>query len=284
MPKDLAIVILVYNERTTLETNSNHFIRIIKNKKCRLIFIDSGSTDGSREYLNKIKGQLTKIEIIDIPKVKFNYGLTRNEAVKLSHCSLICFVSGDAILKSINFINYFLNRFNQNKRVVAIFGKQKPYSETSLFNKIEHEARFLALEQTRNTTEFWQYFISNSFVCYRRSFLLKHPFPEADYSEDLLMGKQIVDNGYIKVYDPRCVIYHSHNYSFKEYLDIQFKSINVKVNRLKIKQPLMLIPKLKLLIKTKATLKDKLVCLLIFGITYVIKLFIYLKLKLSSKA
>jgi len=272
---------LVKNERPFLNNWHIFFKRLSKNFIFELIIIDSGSTDGSFEYSKRII--LPNYRLFKIKDEQFNYGLTRNKAVKLSHYPLVCFLSGDATAKSDSFIDYFLKRFKQNKRVVAVFGKQIPYPATLLFNKIEHQARFLALEQTRNTTDFWQYFISNSFACYRRDFLLNHPFPKADYSEDLLMGKQIIDNGYIKVYDPRCVIYHSHNYSFKEYLDIQFKSTKVKVHQLKIRQPLMLVPKLKLLIKTKATLKDKLVCFLIFGFTYLIKLFVYLKTKLCTK-
>lgn len=285
MKINVSIIIPVFNGANTLNNLFRSFVKLEDDYNKEFVVINSESTDDSIKIIKKFRTKLL-IKIINIHRSDFNHGSTRNIGVQIALGQYICYISQDVSIPrmSNDILKKIIPHFQLNKKTVAVFPKQIPHNKAFLFNKIEQEVRFQILEKNSKLVEFSRYFITNSFACYQRDFLLKHPFPRADYSEDLLMGKQIIDNGYIKIYDPRCVIYHSHNYSFKEYLDIQLKSTKVKVHQLKIRQPLMLVPKLKLLIKTKATLKDKLVCFLIFGLAYIIKLFVYLKIKLFTKA
>jgi len=50
----------------------------------------------------------------------------------------------------------------------------------------------------------------------KKSFLIKNTFINSEF-EDVIMGKKIIEKGYEKIYDSRCVIKHSHNYSLYEY-------------------------------------------------------------------
>ena len=44
------------------------------------------------------------------------------------------------------------------------------------------------------------------------------PEPPFDFAEDQLWAKKIIELGYSKAYTSNAVVYHSHNYSFKEML------------------------------------------------------------------
>ena len=46
--------------------------------------------------------------------------------------------------------------------------------------------------------------------CLRRSVWEEFPFGEADFAEDLRWGKKVVEAGYTIVYEPRSVVFHSH--------------------------------------------------------------------------
>lgn len=56
------------------------------------------------------------------------------------------------------------------------------------------------------------HFYSDNNSCLRRSVWERHPYPEIDYGEDQLWANKIITAGYAKLYAPKSVVYHSHDY------------------------------------------------------------------------
>jgi rhamnosyltransferase len=48
----------------------------------------------------------------------------------------------------------------------------------------------------------------------RKEVFRRIPFREANFAEDLIWGKEVLEAGYRIQYEPSAVAYHSHNYSF----------------------------------------------------------------------
>ncbi|MEI6775117.1 MAG: glycosyltransferase family 2 protein, partial [bacterium] len=264
-----------------------------------IIIIDSGSTDGTLDMLRKFEGELL-VRIVKIKKESFNHGDTRNLGVKLAKGKYICFFSQDVFPTRRKLFAYFLEDLKGKSDVVAVFGKNIPHPNTSLVNKIEHSSRWVRIDKFTDKKGvlvqslkspfmpyipqnylLW-YFFGDTASCFKRSFLVKHPFPHVSYGEDIMMGKIIIQLGLSKIYDTRCLVLHSHEYSFKSYYEKQKESLHLRYNVLRLNDEVQVINKLRTIIKLDISFFSKVsnVSQLLF--TYMIKGFIYIQLNLSQ--
>lgn len=299
-----SIVILVYNEEKYLSKLFNDLLKIIRriNYKTEILFIDSESTDQSVKIIkNFIKKNLDlKIKLIKIKKTDFHFARTRNYSVKLCRGKYIVFLSADALIKNYKFFDYFLEDFSLDKKIVAVFGGFIPRRETPLLQKIEATVRFDFLNQflknkilifdkkkpfipySKENLYYWWY-LSNAFSCFKRSFLVKYPFPNINGYEDYAIGKIILEKGYKKVYDSRCKVIHSHTYNLIDYFKSQVEEISAINNNLKIKKPINLIYKIKKILNYQDSFKNKLTALLMLPFFYFIKILAYILVKILDK-
>lgn len=249
-----SVIIPVYNEIKTIRSLLLKLVKGHKNYIKEIFVIDSGSSDGSDSEVLKLAGRYNIIKLVRIKKSEFNHGLTRNYGVRLSCAKYVCFLSGDAIPKSKNIFRYFLEDFETDKKVVAVFGKQVCHESTFLIQKIEYKNRFETLDKYANSlgvlvfdlikpfityelsSRFLWYSLFDTFSCYKRSYLIDNPFPKVDYGEDLLQGKKIVESGFVKIYDLRCEVYHSHSLSISDYYEIQKRDFSLSMGTLRVKR------------------------------------------------
>jgi len=232
-----SVVILTYNEEKTIRDCINS-IHIALNKfRHEIIVVDSESDDQTVSILKDLSKTIS-MQVLNIPKDEFCFSDTRNFTIKKTTGKYICFVSGDAILAEKQAFKYFLDDFKLSNKVVVVFGKQIPYKETPEFQKIEFKCRFSELDhqankkgvflQNREIKEMLfdsRYYLFNTFSCFKKPFLVKRPFPRVGAYEDYAMGKYIIDNGYSKVYDKRCAVYHSHALNSFSYIKKQIEDI-----------------------------------------------------------
>ena len=112
----------------------------------------------------------------------------------------------------------------------------------SLLDQYIDESRILIQDRsnpfipyTKDNYFLW-YFLSNVCACYRKTYLLKNPFPMIDYGEDYLLGKKIIQENLVKVYDSRIIVMHSADLGFKDYykkelLDLQFYNKTIGIEK-----------------------------------------------------
>jgi O-antigen biosynthesis protein len=71
-------------------------------------------------------------------------------------------------------------------------------------------------------------FLSDVNCCLRRDVLRHIPYRDVPYAEDQLLGRELVEAGYAKVYHPGAAVIHSHDYPpatfFRRYFD-EFRSL-----------------------------------------------------------
>jgi glycosyltransferase involved in cell wall biosynthesis len=263
--------------------------------KKEIIIIDSSSTDDTTKIISKYS---KNILIHVIPKNEFSHGKTRNLGIKISskESRYIFFTTQDSILSSNKMFAHYLDDFNKYPKTVAAFGPHLPHNNSSIFSQIEITSLFQQLHnqyqnkqihiQDKNSPVYdsWaKYFLSHNNTIYKKDFLIKHPIPNEEYAEDLAMGKFIIENGFSKIYDHRCVIKHSHNYSFKEYFDVEKQNYTARSKHTQYNPTLNLKNKNLILFKQNISLIKKVFGLVQIGCFYLIKIIALLKIKILNK-
>lgn len=195
-------------------------------KDYELIIIDSSSTDNTIEIADSCNAQVIKIE-----KENFDHGGTRTIAAKKAKGEIIIFLSQDSLLFDENSIENITQSFASDERIAAVFGRQLPYKDASIF--AEHLRLFNYTENSyvselsdKDKHGLRTIFLSNSFSAFRKSALEEIGF----FKEGLIFGedtyaaaKLLMDNKKI-AYASSAKVYHSHNYTisqdFRRYFDM----------------------------------------------------------------
>lgn len=217
----VTIIIPVRNGIKWLKESIPIFLTQKINGEIELLLLDSGSTDGLKDYINSINNK--NISIYSIEPSTFNHGSTRNQGVLLSNGEFIIFTVQDAKPTNEYWVESFIKGF-EDSNIVAICGKQivpksidknpvewdKPINSPSI-RKIsltkEIYDRFNPSEKRKVTG--WD----NVNACYRRSILLQYPFPEIQFGEDAAWAQLIIRNNLTIAYSSYPQVEHYHHYN-----------------------------------------------------------------------
>lgn len=191
-----------------------------------VLVIDSGSIDGTVQYCESYPG----IKLHCISPHEFGHGRTRNLGVSLTTGQFVVFLTQDALPADEHWLAEIVKAADQSEKVAGAFGRQKAYSQSSLFIARDldvhfdgflmtpHPVRLLDKERYRKEQGYRQFlhFFSNSNSCLRRNVWEKIPFPDIDFAEDQMWASKIIEAGYFKAYADKAVVYHSHDFGFWE--------------------------------------------------------------------
>lgn len=195
-----------------------------------IIIIDSGSKDETVSY-TKEKRKLNKNIILkEITASEFGHGKTRNLGASLAKGEFLVFITQDALPYDENWLKEMIKPFSISEDIVGVFGKHIPYEDCDIFEKHNLEVHFNNFGQgTRiykmddreryENDEGYRHllcFYSDNASAMKKSIWNKIPYDDVNFAEDQLWAKKIIELGYSKAYTSEAVIYHSHNYSFKE--------------------------------------------------------------------
>lgn len=196
-----------------------------------ILLVDSGSTDGSLEIIQRHQAANPRILLIEIAQQDFDHGGTRTWAAQQTAGDIIMCMTQDAVPAAENALALLVRPFEANEKLAAAYGRQLPHPEATLFS--EHLRRFNYPERSqcrrredRKQFGFKTIFISNSFAAWRREPLAALGwFPQRLlFGEDSLTLAKLLESGYHGMYVSEAAVYHSHNYSLwqdvKRYFDI----------------------------------------------------------------
>lgn len=186
----------------------------------QLIIMDSGSTDETVELAIKAEAQVQKVD----PK-QFHHAGTRNEALSLADHERIVFMVQDTIPCSDAWLSS-LARALDDYPVAAVYTAQIPHDDATPYARFEiesiNEARGqdLVIQEIESLESYAEMPYHRAYrmigldnVCaiYRKDRLLKEPFPEVDFAEDMAWAQKNLLMGHKILYNPRIKVKHSHN-------------------------------------------------------------------------
>jgi O-antigen biosynthesis protein len=200
-----------------------------------VLVIDSGSRDHSREI-----ARAAGVELLEIEPGKFGHGHTRNLGAERTRGELICFLTQDATPVP-GWLQAYRDAFTLDPRVGAAYGPHLPRPDTSpmiarelteFFAGFESESsdgdRASGAHENDASVSFDHApvlqraddpaFLSNVNACYARACWEEIRFREIAYSEDQAFGADLLDAGWVKVYQPAAAVLHAHDYGALEFM------------------------------------------------------------------
>jgi rhamnosyltransferase len=199
-----------------------------------IIVVDSGSTDGTLEFVERFP-----IRLEQIPPETFHHARTRNFAATLAKGEVLVFLSQDAVPTSNRWLKEMVGNF-EDLSVGAVYGRQLPKEESSLerqdlLDAVYGVERIVKDPALRNGLGYRFYHFSDVNSAIRRSVWETTRFPEdLNVFEDLGIAKRILDAGWKIVYDPEAAVFHSHHHTtmglFKRYFDIGYTLRHLQIS------------------------------------------------------
>lgn len=198
-----------------------------------IIVIDSGSRDGTKEYLRGLK----QVRLIEIASEEFGHGKTRNLGVATADAEFVAFLTHDAIPINEHWLANLVATAETDDRIAGVFGRHLAYDSASPFTKSDLDRHFegflkhprifyrnLDAERYERDQGWRQllHFYSDNNSLLRKSVWESIPYPDVEFAEDQLWARTIIEAGYWKAYEPNAVVYHSHDYAFFEQLKRAF--------------------------------------------------------------
>jgi rhamnosyltransferase len=183
-----------------------------------VVAVDSGSTDNSREILNRYP-----VRVEEIPSATFNHGETRNHGARLSQGIYLVYLTQDAVPGDDEWLAKLVEPLREDPLVAGTFSSHRPRIDCPLMEKRQilqtvltsgSEKRVNSAVGNREFEEnpFPFIWFSNTSSCLRREVWGRFPFRRVEFAEDQDWAKRVLEAGYKTVYVPDSIVIHSHHY------------------------------------------------------------------------
>jgi len=205
------VVVRAYNDidliRETLEG-------IRKQKTpCRILVMDNESQDGTTEICEELADR-----VINVPAGTYVPGVVLNQAMRETESEFVVFLNSDCPPLKDDWLDTLLAGFDE-KNVGAVFSRQLPRPDClPLFAKDTEDTFGDGARQEK-----WKHCFSMASSAIRRSVWDAMPFSEdIQYSEDIDWTWKLRQKGGLIRYCPASEVYHSHNYTLKQWFRRQY--------------------------------------------------------------
>ena len=177
-----------------------------------ILILDSGSTDGTTEYLTNMPCNLYALQDA------FNFGRSCNQIAELATSPILIFLSGHVLIEQVDALEQIALLLEQHKDGAAYLRQiPNPILGFSLYEKAYLLRRFPPGSTTLQLNQ--QASFSNAASAITRAAWLRQPFDEIHGSEDFLWaGKHLASEGEL-FYLPQLQVLHSHNESAEQVYD-----------------------------------------------------------------
>jgi len=175
-----------------------------------IICIDSGSTDGTREFIRDLG-----LDLHTIHPSEFQHGRTRNLAGSLAKHEILVFLTQDAIPASNQWLKSLVAPF-EDAKTGGTYGRQIPRPDVDPVRARSLESLYPAARQVKNLSEVSQVHVglfrfSNANSAVRADVWRRFKFSETTLMcEDQGMCRDIIMSGMSIVYVPQAAVIHSH--------------------------------------------------------------------------
>lgn len=186
----------------------------------RIIIIntDRESFDG-KEYLIA-----PAVEVVHITRHEFDHAGTRDMGIRMSDADYVLFMTMDAIPKDNYLVEKLLSGFSRADNIAVSYARQLPKKDCNRIEQITREFNYPAQSRVQTSDDIKElgikaYFCSDVCAMYDTSIYrslggFKAP---AIFNEDMVYAAGALDAGYAVSYCADALVYHSHNYTGRQY-------------------------------------------------------------------
>ncbi len=196
--KKVSIIIRTKNEERWIE----QCLKKIYNQKYKnfeVIIIDNNSKDKTIQKAKKFPVKVLKIKKF-LPGKAINYGINN------SNGQIIVCLSAHCIPITDDWLGKIIKNLEDTK-VAGIYGRQKPLSYSSDFDKRD----LLNLFGPEKRIQKKDTFFHNANSAFTRKIWKKIPFDsKTPHIEDRIWGNEVIKRGYKIIYEPAAAVYHWH--------------------------------------------------------------------------
>jgi rhamnosyltransferase len=217
---DVSIALVTRNGRVDLET----MLPLLKRQRSvgtvEIVAVDSGSTDGTREYLS---GRVDRL--ISIDPAEFGHGRTRNTAIAACSGEFFALIVQDALPTGAGWLSALVDPLLSDATVAGAFARQLPRPEAPAVVRANLE-RYLAGGATARTIrgdgepetirrtpleQLDRCTFDNVSSVVRRRVWETIPFPDVPIAEDVEWARDVLAAGHSIAYAPDSTVVHSHD-------------------------------------------------------------------------
>jgi rhamnosyltransferase len=199
-----------------------------------IIVIDSGSRDGSVEFIKRMSKIDDRLSLYEIPSEEFHHARTRNLGISLSRSDIVVCLNGDAIPCDEHWLNNIvLPVINGGpERIAASYGKQIPRNDVDICNYCRMTFNYHNNNKIKdihtNLSKSELYFFSSVNCCINTKMISPPVFNEKfPVYEDVTLSYKIISNGMRIAYCPDAAVIHSHNFTYYDILRRYFDAGSV---------------------------------------------------------
>jgi rhamnosyltransferase len=192
-----------------------------------IIAVDSGSTDGTADWLEQSRWIK---KVVRIAPEAFNHGTTRNLGIQHATGDLAVLIVQDALPVSPTWLMTLVEPLRSDPTVAGTYCRQRPRPNASAITRhyaerwagaSPHPRRVafpvpggaFGLGELSPSAMFEACTFDNVCSCVRRSVWERIPFPEAVIAEDIEWAKAVLVAGHALEYVPDAEVVHSHDRS-----------------------------------------------------------------------
>lgn len=194
-------------------------------KPDQILVVDSSSNDDT----TKICGAFSA-DLIQIGAKTFDHGGTRNLAASMTQGEILVFTTQDALFKGNECLKNLIRPL-ESPAVAASYGRQVPREDANPVEKFVRSFNYPPMELIKGIDDLPRLGVKTFFFSNACSAIKRNTFEEVDgfpkktiMNEDMVLAAKLLMKGYKIAYQPKAVVYHSHNYSLttqlKRYFDI----------------------------------------------------------------
>lgn len=164
------------------------------------------------------------VEVVHITRHEFDHAGTRDMGLRMSDADYVLFMTMDAIPKDNYLVEKLLSGFRRADNIAVSYARQLPKKDCNRIEQITREFNYPAQSRVQTSDDVKKlgikaYFCSDVCAMYDTSIYrslggFKAP---AIFNEDMVYAAGALDAGYAVSYCADALVYHSHNYTGRQY-------------------------------------------------------------------
>ncbi len=209
MNKKVSIVIRCLNENNNLKYLIPKILQQ-NYKDYEIIFVDSGSTDGTIDTINRFIYTNDNFNLYHIKKSEFTFGKSLNIGFQKSKGDIVISLSAHCFPTNNSWLQSILDPF-ATANIGIVFGSQSPHPKTRHSEASVQNTWFNGSSRTTDDA-----FLNNGNAAYRRVIWEKFKFDEQLTGlEDIDMGIKSIDAGWKIFYSAEAEVQHFHEENYR---------------------------------------------------------------------